>query len=57
MLRGLYRQVLLDFQEYIEYETKNKNPQYLEIGYCSSYFIPESKTVIKQDETLLFQYF
>eukprot|EP00978_Attheya_sp_CCMP212_P048558 scaffold542499_cov59-Attheya_sp.AAC.1 len=54
---GLDRQVLLDFQDCIEDETRNKKHQYFEIGYCSSAILPESKNVIKQAETLLFDCF
>ena len=54
---GLDCQVLIDFQDCIEDETKNKKHQYFEIGYCSSDILPNSKTVIKQAETILFQCF
>ena len=57
MLRGLYRQVLLDFQEFIEDETKNKKHQHFKIGNPSSAILTKSKTFINKSETFLFQGF
>ena len=54
--KDLDRQILLDFQDCIEDETKRKH-EYFEIGYCSSTILPQSKIVLEQATTLLFSCF
>eukprot|EP00978_Attheya_sp_CCMP212_P026076 scaffold85072_cov51-Attheya_sp.AAC.1 len=42
----LDREVLCDFQQCVEDETKNSKHRYFEIGYCSSAMLPESQTLL-----------